>query len=164
MTETVRRLTQDDAALYRGIRLEALRLHPEAFGASFETEAAEPLSFFAGRLAGNAVFGGFVGGRLMGTAGFRAGTGLKQAHKATLWGMYVRAEARGSGLADALVLAVIGHAIGRASQLHLSVVADNLAARRLYDRHGFAAYGVEPRSLKLDGRFFDEVLMVKRLD
>lgn len=164
MTQVIRQLTETDAAAYRGIRLEALRLHPDAFSASFETESAQPLAFFAGRLADNAVFGGFADGALMGTAGFRAGSGLKQAHRATFWGMYVRAPARGLGLADALVLAVIAHARTRALQLHLTVVADNAGARKLYDRHGFEAYGVDPRALRVDGRFHDEVLMLKKLD
>ena len=57
MTFTIRPLRVDEAELYRDIRLEALRLHPEAFGASFETEAAQPLAFFQGRLTGNVIFG-----------------------------------------------------------------------------------------------------------
>ena len=42
----IRRLTQADTVLYRDIRLEALRANPEAFGSTFETENAEPLSSF----------------------------------------------------------------------------------------------------------------------
>ena len=164
MTHTIRRLTEADAALYREIRLEALRLHPEAFGASFQNESAEGVPFFAGRLADNAVFGGFVADTLMGTAGFRAGAGAKQAHKGLFWGMYVRAVARGSGLSRALVEAVVHHARAHAVQVHLVVVSENAAARRLYTSMGFAEYGVEPRSLMVEGRYLDEVLMVQRLD
>jgi hypothetical protein len=35
MTLAVRQLSAGDPETYREIRLEALRLHPEAFGASF---------------------------------------------------------------------------------------------------------------------------------
>jgi hypothetical protein len=41
---TVRQFRDDEAAPYRDIRLEALRLHPEAFGSAFEQEALQPLS------------------------------------------------------------------------------------------------------------------------
>lgn len=42
----IRKLTPEDAALYRTIRLEALRSHPEAFGSSYEEELEYPLSLF----------------------------------------------------------------------------------------------------------------------
>jgi hypothetical protein len=64
----IRQLHSGDAALYREIRLEALRLHPEAFGSSFAREAAQPLAFFTERLVGNAIFGGWRDGVLAGTA------------------------------------------------------------------------------------------------
>jgi len=112
MPFVIRPLRADEAETYRDIRLEALRLHPEAFGSSFEEESARGLAWFAERLSGTTVFGGFRGEALLGTAGFMPETGLKRAHKGHLWGMYLRAEARGSGLAAGLVAAVVDHARG----------------------------------------------------
>jgi hypothetical protein len=66
----VRRLLPVDAALYRDVRLEALRRSPEAFGSTFETEHPEALTWFADRLESSAVFGAFDGIDLVGTAGF----------------------------------------------------------------------------------------------
>ncbi len=163
MTDLIRPLLAGEAELYRDIRLEALRLHPDAFGASFENEAAQPLSFFSGRLTGNVIFGGFRDGTLLGTAGFMHQGGTKRAHKATLWGMYVRADARGSGLSRGLVEAVLDHARDRVELIQLSVVAGNLGARRLYASFGFENYGIEVHSLKVEGRYLDEVHMVKTL-
>jgi RimJ/RimL family protein N-acetyltransferase len=167
MTLAVRRLRPEDPELYREIRLEALRLHPEAFGASFEEEAARPLGFFEQRLTANVIFGGYVGDALMGTAGFMPETSLKRAHKAHLWGMYVRRAARGTGLSRLLVNAVVDHAEHRAEPrpelVQLSVIADNLGAQRLYAAAGFTPYGLEPHALKVDGRYLDDVLMVKML-
>jgi len=40
---TVRRLGSDDAAAYRGIRLEASNLVPETFGGSFGENREKPL-------------------------------------------------------------------------------------------------------------------------
>jgi GNAT superfamily N-acetyltransferase len=163
MTISIRRLREDDSMLYREIRLEALRLHPEAFGASFEQEASRPLAFFAERLTGNAIFGGFADTVLVGTAGLMIQSGAKRVHKGMLWGMYVRAGARGSGLSGRLVDAVIDEALTCVELIQLSVVADNLVAQRLYASRGFAAYGIEEHSLKVEGRYLDEVLMVKML-
>ena len=163
MTEAIRRLTETDAAAYREIRLEALRLHPEAFSAAFELESSEPLSFFAARLAGNAVFAGFDGAAAMGIAGFRRDPGLKGAPTGQFSGMYVRSAARGSGLSRRLVETVIDHARRHVEQIHLSVTAGNDPAHRLYASLGFVAYGREPRALKIDGRYFDEIAMVRIL-
>jgi RimJ/RimL family protein N-acetyltransferase len=163
MTLGVRPLAPDDPELYREIRLEALRLHPEAFGASFEEEAARPLGFFEQRLTTNVIFGGYFGDALMGMAGFMPETGAKRAHKAHLWGMYVRQPARGTGLARLLVDAVLDHAAGRAELIQLSVIRDNIGAQRLYAAAGFTPYGLEARALKVNGRYLDDVLMVKML-
>ena len=163
MTFVIRPLRADEPELYREIRLEALRLHPDAFGASFEDEAARPLAFFEQRLTANVIFGGFRDQELLGTAGFMPETGAKRVHKAHFWGMYVRAAARGTGLARRLVESVLDHAKDRVELVQLSVVSGNVAARRLYASLGFAPYGIEERSLKVDGRDLDEVLMVRML-
>jgi hypothetical protein len=42
----VRELGVADADAFRDIRLEALRLHPDAFGSSYEPEAAESFTRF----------------------------------------------------------------------------------------------------------------------
>ena len=90
------------------------------------------LEFFAGRLAGSTVFGGFEGQTLHGIAGFKQEQGLKDRHKAMLVGMYVRPAARGTGLGRRLVEAVLDHARGRVELVQLAVVAGNDAALRLY--------------------------------
>src|SRR5436190_1552532 len=94
----IRRLEASDAALYRDIRLEALQRNPEAFGSTFERENAQPLSWFEASLGRAAIFGAFLDGTLAGIAGYGAQESSKQAHKALLWGMYVRATARNTGL------------------------------------------------------------------
>jgi RimJ/RimL family protein N-acetyltransferase len=160
----IRRLQTPDAAVYRDIRLEALQRNPEAFGSTFEFENAQPLSSFEASLGRAAIFGAFIDGRLAGMAGFAVQEGSKFAHKARLWGMYVRAAARNSGLGKRLVASVLDHARGRAELVQLTVVSENEAARRLYRAMGFVEYGHEKRALKQDGRYYDEVLMVNFLD
>jgi RimJ/RimL family protein N-acetyltransferase len=160
----IRRLAPADAALYREIRLEALQRNPEAFGSTFERENAQPLSWFEAAIGRADIFGGFIDGALAGIAGFAVQEGTKHAHKGLLGAMYVRSAARKSGLGKILVAAVLDHARGRVEMVQLTVVSDNGAARRLYDAMGFVEYGYEKRALKHDGRYYDEILMVKFLD
>jgi RimJ/RimL family protein N-acetyltransferase len=158
----VRRLLPMDAALYRDIRLEALKLSPEAFGSSFEAEHAEALTWFADRLESSAVFGAFDGADLVGTAGFFIRQGRKESHKGALWGMYVQPGARKAGVGKQLAKAVIDHLRQHVELIQLTVVSGNEPARRLYDSLGFIEYGIEKNSLKQDGHYWDEVLMAKR--
>ncbi len=154
----VRRLRNTDASDYREIRLEALRTRPDAFGGAYEDERERKVESFADSLAGDPVFGAWRDGALLGIAGFARLQG-KESHKGLLWGMYVRDTARGSGAADALVAAVIGHARNEVESLLLAVGVHNEPAQRLYRRHGFVEYGREPHALKVGDVYYDEILM-----
>jgi RimJ/RimL family protein N-acetyltransferase len=155
----IRRVMPADAALYREIRLAGLRDSPEAFGSTFGRENAQPLAWFCDRLRASQVFGAFRSTALLGIAGFAMREGEKEKHKGLLWGMYVRPDARNTGVGRQLVEAVIDHARDHVEVIQLSVVSGNEGARRLYARLGFIEYGVERNSLKQGGRYYDEILM-----
>ena len=159
----IRQLTPEDAALYRSIRLEGLKESPEAFGSTFEAEFTKPLAWFFDRLSSSVVFGAIRDAKILGVTAFAVRQEEKEAHKGLLWGMYVRPDARGAGVARRLVEAVIARATGRVELVQLSVVVDNEPARRLYARLGFVEYGIEKKSLKYHGRYYDEVLMARDL-
>ncbi|QOG16928.1 MULTISPECIES: GNAT family N-acetyltransferase [Bradyrhizobium] len=163
-TVAIRLLTASDAAPYRTIRLEALAAHPEAFASAFAREQDKPLAWFEERLTTSDVFGAFIAEELVGVAGFWRQEGAKTEHKAVLWGMYVRPDARKSGVGRRLVDALAAHAAERVEQLQLAVVSENAAAIRLYTGAGFVEYGREVKALKLDGRYFDEILMALFFD
>lgn len=161
----VRRLSTMDAAGYRDLRLGGLRAHPEAFGASWEEEAAQPLAWFADRLDQNVVFGGgpVATSTLRGVVGFYVSDNAKQRHKGVLWGMFVQPEARGTGLGPSLVARVLEHAKQTVEEVRLTVTATNTAAIRLYERAGFEGYGLERRALKIGDDYHDEMLMALSL-
>jgi ribosomal protein S18 acetylase RimI-like enzyme len=159
----IRLLAPDEAALYRDIRLEGLQRDADAFAATFEHESAMPLSWFAERVVKGNVFGAFVRGELLGVAGCWPQDGAKESHKAMVWGMYVRSAARNAGLGRQLMQAVVEHGTGRVEQLQLGVATGNEAALRLYKSAGFSEYGREMKALKQDGRYIDEILMVRFL-
>lgn len=161
----IRPLTAADAEGFRALRLEMLQLHPHSFGMSYEEEATWPLARFETAIAESVVFGGFADDELMGVASLRGYGMEKFAHKGYLWGMYVRQATRGQGLGTALVDAVLTEARRRGlEQVLLTVSKGNQTAERLYARHGFQVFGTEPRALKYQGRYSDEVQMICYLD
>jgi ribosomal protein S18 acetylase RimI-like enzyme len=156
----VRRLHAADAAAYRELRLEGLRAHPQSFAASWNQERARPLAWFEQRLTDGLVLGAWSGGAdLVGIAGLHVPESPKLSHKGMLWGVYVRPQARGTGLAGELLGRVIEQARSTVEEVLLTVQASNAAALGLYRSAGFKEYGLERRALKIDGRYYDEVLM-----
>ena len=158
----LRRLGTSDAGSYRELRLEGLKTNPEAFGASLDDEAGKPLPWFEDRLENNIVFGGYTSGATLdGVVGLRVPTAAKLSHKGMLWGMFVRPNARGIGLAKNLAEHVIEHAEGVVEEVLLTVGASNVAAVRLYKGLGFEEYGCERRALKIGSDYHDELLMAR---
>jgi ribosomal protein S18 acetylase RimI-like enzyme len=161
----LRRLTPEDAAAFRALRLEALRLEPAAFGRALAEEAGKPLAWFGETLERAYIFAAEdATGRLLGMLAYERDAMLKRRHIGHLWGMYVREEARGQGLGAALIAACIAHARGQVSVLQIMVGEGNPGARRLYERAGFQLYGTEPASLRMDGVDSATLLMFQRLD
>jgi hypothetical protein len=81
----IRRLVAADAAVYRLIRLAALKGDPHAFGSTYVIEAQRPLEHFAERVASCVVLAAYLGGELVGMAGFKQHEGARDRHKAFVW-------------------------------------------------------------------------------
>lgn len=60
--------------------------------------------------------------------------------------------------------AALSEARKRVEHVLLGVSHENESARRLYQNFGFVQYGVEPRAIKIEDAYIDEVLMVKRFE
>lgn len=163
---TIQRLNQTHAEAYRALMLDAYECHPDAFLSSTSERAALPLSWWQSRLdetpdAKEMVFGALdEQGRLCGVAGLALGMREKEAHKATLFGMYVPSDYRGEGIGAQLVKSVLDEARVRQLRLvQLTVTQGNAAAERLYAAQGFEIFGVEPMALRLGDEFFSKVHM-----
>ncbi len=162
---TLRRLTAADAEAFRAIRLEAFTLQGREFRSSPADAAAISVEEWARRLESEFVVGLFDGDTLVGVAGLSQWEGVKLAHKAMLWGMYIKAAHRGAGGADQLMAAIVERAQGWVETILLTVAMHNHPAIRLYERWGFVHFGMEPRSVKMaDGDYVDEALMLKTID
>ena len=113
------------------------------------------------RIAQSQIFGAVLAQALVGVVGLRPHADAKQRHKAMIWGMYVRQEARQYGVGERLIEAAVAHAPVHVEQIQLAVVTENEAARRLYAKAGFIAYGHQINALKHGERYYDDILMVK---
>jgi ribosomal protein S18 acetylase RimI-like enzyme len=166
-------VTAADAAAFKALRLRGLREHPEAFGESAEDFEALSLDQVVERITSRRSGGGFIlgararsSGDLVGVVGIAPDRGRKSAHRATLWGVYVAGEHRGRGICRRLIDAALARCRrdGQIEQVRLGVATTNAPAIAVYCAAGFVEYGREPRVLRVDGRDYDEYLMVVELN
>ncbi len=98
---------------------------------------------------------------LVGAVGLVRDPRRKRKHAGEIVAMYVRPEHARVGVGRAL----LAHAIAAArdagiEQLTLTVTQGNEPARRLYAAAGFATFGVEPRAIRVDGRYYGKEHML----
>ena len=158
---TVRLLTPSDAIEVRRLRLEGLRLAPQAFGSAWEEEAPHPLAWWKSRLQGPAKwFGADIGNELAGLTVVSLNLRMKHAHCADIGAVYVGENFRRRGVAFALMQSAMGYlATENIQNATLTVSADNTAAQKLYAQFGFSVCGQLQRELNVNGSFIDELIM-----
>lgn len=166
----IRPLATSDAERYHQLRQRALAEHPESFRSSAHEEA--PLiDKIAKRLAvdphapHDVVLGAFEGDVLVGAIGLQVDPRVKARHRGTVFGMYVARERTGRGIGTQLVESLVerAHACGELDALLLTVTASNARAVRLYEQAGFLTYGCEPGAIRVDGRAYDKLHMIRWL-
>jgi ribosomal protein S18 acetylase RimI-like enzyme len=149
MPPVVRTLAAHEWALYRALRLRALGDAPAAFGSTLAEEALRSDQDWAWRLNIGASSGRDrpLVAELDGMAAGLAWAKVDADDPAlvNLFQMWVAPEARGRGVAAALLDAALAWARAmNARAMQLGVVCGNDAALRLYERAGFRAVG-EPQ-------------------
>jgi ribosomal protein S18 acetylase RimI-like enzyme len=159
-----RRLGTNDAAALRAIRLEALTLFPDCFCADLElTEAWTPEQWVES-LARVPWFGVEKDGELVGIAALMRPASKKIRHTGELMSMYVRTAEQGTGLAAALLDAVLRFAAEDGQdQVKLTVSADNARAIRFYERHEFRVVGRVPNYIRIGDVLHDELVMIRHV-
>ena len=155
-----------DAGRLRDLRLEALADHPQAFSSDYATAAQEPLANWVERLerheqgANERLQVAEAGSELVGMAGIYRDPRPKIRHAATIWGVYVSPGWRGLRTGDGLVKANLEWAASHEVVfVRLAVISVNSSAIACYLRCGFSVYGVEPKSIFYEGRYYDELMM-----
>lgn len=139
---------------------------PEAFTSTVPEREPLPLEWWESRVsdhpdAPEMVFGAFVESRLVGVAGLKFERRPRTKHKVILFGIYVLEEARGQGIARALIEAALEKAQASSDirVVQLTVSQSNGSAMRLYEACGFQPFGTEPLALKYGERYVSLVHM-----
>ena len=169
---TIRPMEIDDFPRFLEIQREALLQSPEVFGSDYEwfeslsilskEQRYEkymnfPYQFILGAVAEDGIIAGMIG--------YSSEDSSKTKHKGTLWGLFVRPDFRGKGLATILVQSVLETAqdLLDVEQVQLAVSTQNEASYGLYLRLGFNVFGTELHAMKIGDSYVDEYHMVKFL-
>ena len=135
----------------RPLRLRALREDPDSFGSTLEREQDRPDTDWHFWVSDSLI--AFDGETPVGMAN------LKLGEPAEIFGMWVAPEARGKGVGEALLTALLDRAGER--EVRLCVAEPARAARRLYERLGFTPNG-ETGELRPDSAIRTQILIRRR--
>lgn len=136
----IQRLSVDEGERLRRLRLASLKDAPDAFGSTFQDVAARPQDSWRSQLQRLPTFVAVLAGVDSGIV--RSSPHSEQAHTAYLLSMWVAPHARGQGVGEALIGAVINWSRDEGyTRLVLDVGNDNQFAIALYARKGFKPTG-----------------------
>jgi ribosomal protein S18 acetylase RimI-like enzyme len=157
---TIRRLDANDFQLWRNIRLEALQKHPEYYLSAYEEEHLKTDKDWQESLQNNDVFGLFDNSKLISVLCYTQFKNVKSQHKAQLWGIYTLPSYRKQGYARKILVYVLKYAKKRVKKCVLSCSNANQGAINIYKQLGFISFGLETKSIIVNGKYYDENLMV----
>lgn len=156
----IRQLSADDADILWQARLQALCESPAAFLSTLAEAQNDSAEVMRAQLAdpGARYFGAFIDGMLAGFLRYVRPMRMARRHTAEVHSVHVGTEHRGQGVARQLLLAAFAAARAEGIEsLTLTVLADNTAARALYESLGFSVIGTEPRAVKRADSYADIV-------
>jgi ribosomal protein S18 acetylase RimI-like enzyme len=162
----IRKLTRQDAHVYKQLRLLALTTDPDAYFASLSEEEKRDEWSIAAEISAHATPFGYYGSFdesnvLRAYVQITPAYWSKTQHTADVYNLYVHPDSRGSGVATELLMAMLSslRSEKKTEVLFLSVMHTNTPAISLYKTLGFEQIGTKKRSVKLADRYVDEILM-----
>jgi RimJ/RimL family protein N-acetyltransferase len=162
----IRQLTVDDRQSFFDLRLEGLKLNPEAFGTGAEVFAKgtdEQIRALLEYASGNDfVLGYFQGEVLTGVIGFHREVKHSVLHKGTAWGFMVLPEFRRHGMGRALLGALIDRVSNQdeIECIRSMVTVNGERAERIFLNQGFKQFGYEPRGIRNGDRVYDQIYLM----
>ncbi|HEX4053046.1 MAG TPA: GNAT family N-acetyltransferase [Tepidisphaeraceae bacterium] len=166
---SIRGIRESDLAAYKALRLEALREHPESFGTDYEEDGALPESVWVERVRkavedpGGRIVLADAGDELAGMVGVHRNPGAKTRHAASIWGVYVRPQYRGKRMVDQMIEEILNWCRPRGVRIVRLSATPTGPAARCYQRCGFQVYGVSPEEIRVGEKYYDELLMWRRV-
>lgn len=128
----IKKLNKNNWQEWKAIRLEALQKSPDSFLSSFEEERKTLDNDWAEQLKNSIKFGYFINNKIAGCCGLSLEKAAKISHTATIWGMYVKDDARGNGIGLNLINFAKNYAKkNRVKHLYLGCNAENYNAIKL---------------------------------
>lgn len=160
----IRKLSKNDWLKWKKIRLEALEKSPNSFLSTFEEENKISDDIWERQLENSLKFGYFVDDEIVGCLGLLIENIVKISHIATLSQMYVKDNFRGSGVGVGLLDFVKDYAKkNNVRHLYLGCIAENLGAVKLYRKCGFKICGIRRDYIKINNKFYDDLIMMCEL-
>jgi ribosomal protein S18 acetylase RimI-like enzyme len=162
----IRLFTEQDAQVLWDLRMLALETDPWSFADSPEELREISVDVYTSRLrsnhASNFIVGAFEEHKAVGMTGFYQEKPMKLRHKGWIWGVFVKPDVRGRGVARSLMQEAIKRAktIDGLEMILLTVSVDQPAPRKLYESFGFRSIGVEPKGIKIGTKHHDEEHLV----
>ena len=152
----------DDAAL---LELERTNWDPGTGFPSIRERLLGQTTFFDDRHPYQNYLVAELGGAVAGYIHVRRAMDIPEAaHVFGIFGLLVTRQARGQGVASALLRAAEERAKANGGRkLTLGVFATNPTAIRLYERHGYVVEGRHRQAFLIDGEYVDDFEMAKSL-
>ena len=161
----IRQLNTSDLDAFRIVWTDGLTRFPASFLLTPNEAAVTSDVRVRDGLAAGYNWGVEEDGHLVGIAGLRARSVERLRHSAELGPFYIQPEYQRRGLGRALLTKMLDYARSRGIlQVELRVDDQNRAAITFYQSAGFHPYGLHPRSVLIDGKPRNDLLMLHALD
>lgn len=139
----VKRLSLEDAHIWRELLIESVETHPECFVTSVEKMRAIPPSWFEREVEKQFVI---VSDEQDAFAVLELTNDFARFHS-----MYVQPQVRRKGLAGKIINHICEIARDKGfKQIKLGVLQDNFRAVNLYEKHGFKVTNTKPHGDRID--------------
>lgn len=159
----IAKLPQNRWEVFKGLRLEALKTDPSAFGSSFEEETKLSEDVWRERIR-NVLFA-LSDGKPVGMLTYVFSARTKTKHIVNIYSVYVAPRQRGQGIGLLLMKKAFSEIRKnrRIIKVQLSVNAHLRPAIGLYKKMGFEEVGRARNELKIGKSYHDMLLMEKEI-